>query len=69
MKIAFIITTSGNDLNVPLDGRFGWGPKSFVYDVDTNAFELIDNQQNHNAVQGLGSNRRKRWRDWERVVL
>lgn len=50
MKIAF--TTSGNDLNAPLDSRFGRAPKFLVYDLDTNTFEVIDNQLN--AAQGAG---------------
>jgi len=50
VKIAF--TTSGNDLNAPLDSRFGRAPKFLVYDLDTNTFEVIDNQLN--AAQGAG---------------
>lgn len=52
MKIAF--TTSGIGLNAPLDSRFGRAPKFLVYDLETNAFELHDNQQNLNASQGAG---------------
>lgn len=52
MKIAF--TTSGDGLDAPLDGRFGRAPRFLVYDLDTNAFELIDNHQNLNAAQGAG---------------
>jgi predicted Fe-Mo cluster-binding NifX family protein len=52
MKIAF--TTSGTDLNAPLDSRFGRAPKFLVYDLETNAFEVVDNQQNLNAAQGAG---------------
>jgi predicted Fe-Mo cluster-binding NifX family protein len=52
MKIA--ITTSGNNLNAPLDGRFGRTPKFLIYDLDTKTFEIIDNEQNLNAVQGAG---------------
>ncbi len=52
MKVAF--TTSGNDLNAPLDSRFGRAPKFLVYDLDTNTFAVIDNQQNLNAIQGAG---------------
>lgn len=52
MKIAF--TTSGNDLNAPLDSRFGRAAKFLVYDLDTNTFSVIDNQQNLNAAQGAG---------------
>lgn len=52
MKIA--LTTSGNDLNAPLDQRFGRAPKFLIYDLDANTFEIIDNEQNLNAAQGAG---------------
>lgn len=52
MKIAF--TTSGNDLDAPLDSRFGRAPKFLVYDLENDAFEVFDNQQNLNAAQGAG---------------
>ena len=52
MKIVF--TTSGNNLNAPLDSRFGRAPKFLVYDLGSETFELVDNQQNLNAVQGAG---------------
>lgn len=52
MKIAF--TTSGNELNAPLDSRFGRAPKFLVYDLDSETFEVVDNQQNLNAAQGAG---------------
>ena len=52
MKIAF--STSGNELNAPLDSRFGRSPKFLVYDLDSEKFEIIDNLQNLNATQGAG---------------
>lgn len=52
MKIA--ITTSGNDLNAPLDSRFGRAPKFLVYDLEAKTFEVVDNDQNLNAAQGAG---------------
>jgi predicted Fe-Mo cluster-binding NifX family protein len=52
MKIAF--TTSGNDLNAPLDSRFGRAPKFLIYDLEAKTFEIIDNEQNLNAAQGAG---------------
>lgn len=52
MKIAF--TTSGNDLNAPLDTRFGRAPKFLIYDLEAKTFEIIDNEQNLNAAQGAG---------------
>ena len=64
VKVAF--TTSGNDLNAPLDSRFGRAAKFLVYNLDTNAFTVIDNQQNLNAAQGPESSRRKPWPGRER---
>jgi predicted Fe-Mo cluster-binding NifX family protein len=52
MKIVF--TTSGSDLNAPLDSRFGRAPRFLVYDLDSETFEVVDNQQNLNAAQGAG---------------
>jgi len=52
MKIA--LTTSGNDLNAPLDSRFGRAPKFIIYDLEANTFEMVDNEQNLNAAQGAG---------------
>ena len=52
MKIAF--TTSGDSLEAPLDSRFGRAPKFLVYDLDTDSFEIVDNNQNLNAAQGAG---------------
>jgi len=52
MKIAF--TTSGENLEAPLDSRFGRAPRILVYDQDARTFEVIDNAQNLNATQGAG---------------
>lgn len=52
MKIAF--TTSGSDLNAPLDGRFGRATRFLIFDLANDRWELIDNTQNLNAVQGAG---------------
>ena len=52
MKVA--LTTSGNDLDAPLDGRFGRAPQFLIYDLDANTFSVIDNRQNLNAAQGAG---------------
>ena len=52
MKIAF--SSTGNDLDAPLDPRFGRAPKFVVYDLDKKTFEVIDNEQNYNAAQGAG---------------
>jgi len=52
MKIVF--TTSGSNLNAALDSRFGRAPMFLVYDLMSNTFETVDNQQNLNAAQGAG---------------
>ncbi len=52
MKILF--TTSGDDLNAPLDARFGRAPKFLVYDPDNEVFQIINNQQGVNAAHGAG---------------
>ena len=51
-RIAF--TTSGNDLDAPLDSRFGRAPKFLLYELDGETFTVVDNQQNLNAAQGAG---------------
>lgn len=52
MKIAF--TTSGTDLDAPLDQRFGRAPRFLIYDLEQATFETVDNRQNKNAAQGAG---------------
>ncbi len=52
MRIAF--TTTGKDLESPLDTRFGRAPGFLVYDVDSGVSEFIDNQQSMDAAQGAG---------------
>ena len=52
MKIVF--TTSGTDLEAPLDRRFGRAPRFLVYDLEGRTFEIVENKQNLNAAQGAG---------------
>ena len=52
MKIA--ITTSGDNLDAPLDSRFGRCPNFLVYDLDNKSFDVVDNKQNLNASSGAG---------------
>lgn len=52
MKIA--VTSSGDSLDSPLDPRFGRAAKFIIYDLDAEAFEVVDNAQNLNAPQGAG---------------
>ncbi|MBN1336499.1 MAG: NifB/NifX family molybdenum-iron cluster-binding protein [Deltaproteobacteria bacterium] len=52
MKVAF--TTTGTDLEAPLDPRFGRSPFFVVCDAESGAIEVIDNEKNLNASQGAG---------------
>jgi predicted Fe-Mo cluster-binding NifX family protein len=52
VKIAF--STSGENLDAPLDSRFGRASKFILYDLEKDNFEVIDNRQNLNAAQGAG---------------
>lgn len=52
MKIA--ITTAGNDLNAPVDTRFGRAPRFLIFHTETDVFTIKENTQNLNAAQGAG---------------
>lgn len=52
MKIA--LTTSGKDLDSPLDPSFGRAQNFLIYDTESQAFVIISNEQNLNAAQGAG---------------
>lgn len=52
MRVA--VTTSGEDVNAPLDGRFGRAAKFIIYDLEAETFAVVDNQQNLAAAQGAG---------------
>lgn len=52
MKIA--ITSSGTTLDDQLDLRFGRAVNFIIYDVESGAFDVVDNAQNLNAAQGAG---------------
>jgi predicted Fe-Mo cluster-binding NifX family protein len=52
LKIAF--TTSGENLDAPLDPRFGRAPRFLLYSMDSGNIELISNEQNLSAAQGAG---------------
>lgn len=51
MKIA--ISTTGDDLDAPMEERFGRAPKFLIYDPAEKSFIVIDNQTN-DAPQGAG---------------
>jgi len=52
MKIA--ITAQGEQLQSPVDPRFGRSKCFVVIDTETGAFEVVDNKKNFNAAQGAG---------------
>lgn len=52
MRIA--LTTSGINLDAPLDSRFGRAPKLLIYDSDLGTYHIQGNEQNLNAAQGAG---------------
>ncbi len=52
MKLVF--TTFGETLDSPLDPSFGRARNFVVYDLQTQAFEVISNKQNLDAAQGAG---------------
>ena len=52
MKIA--ITSQGAELSGEVDPRFGRAQCFIIYDLDTDQFEVADNEQNLNAPQGAG---------------
>ena len=52
MKIA--VTSTGRDLDSPVDPRFGRAAYILIVDADTMAFEVVDNAENVNAFKGAG---------------
>ena len=52
MKIA--VSSQGKDLSSQVDPRFGRAPYFIIYDTDRESFDVIENTQNLNAVQGAG---------------
>ena len=58
MKLIF--TISGENIDSPLDPSFGQARNFLLYDLQTDAIEIISNQQNLNATQGAGFKRHKR---------
>jgi predicted Fe-Mo cluster-binding NifX family protein len=52
MKIA--VTSTGTDLDAPVDPRFGRAAYILIVDTKTFDFEVVDNQENVNALKGAG---------------
>jgi predicted Fe-Mo cluster-binding NifX family protein len=52
MKIA--VTTTGDNLDAPLDARFGRAASFLIFDTETETFLIMPNAQNMQAVQGAG---------------
>jgi predicted Fe-Mo cluster-binding NifX family protein len=52
MKLA--VTSQGNNLQSPLDPRFGRAKYFIVVDTETGAFSAVDNAVNLNAAKGAG---------------
>jgi len=52
MNIA--ITAAGDNLQSPLDSRFGRALKFVIIDSETSAVTAVDNRQNLNSPQGAG---------------
>ena len=52
MKIA--VTSTGKDLESPMDPRFGRAAYILIVDTDTMDLEVLDNTENANAFKGAG---------------
>jgi len=52
MKIA--VTSQGEDMSSQVDPRFGRAGKFIVVDTETGEYQVVDNAQNLDAVQGAG---------------
>jgi predicted Fe-Mo cluster-binding NifX family protein len=53
-EVKLALTTSGDDINAPLESRFGRAPKFLIYDLESGTCEVVDNRQDLNAAQGAG---------------
>jgi predicted Fe-Mo cluster-binding NifX family protein len=52
MKI--VVTSQGENLNSPVDPRFGRGQWFLVLDTESGEYRSVDNAQNLNLAQGAG---------------
>lgn len=53
-KLHLAITSTGADLSSPMDERFGRARYILIIDPETDAIQVIDNNDNLNAAQGAG---------------
>jgi len=67
MKIA--VSSTGKDMESPIDPRFGRARQFILFDPDRGAFEVIDNSVNLNAAQGAGIQTAQRIADSGASVL
>ena len=49
-----VITTTGSDLDSPMDARFGRAKMLLCYNTDTDQYQTHDNSVNVNAASGAG---------------
>lgn len=52
MKIA--VSAKNNDLESPIDPRFGRAPYIIIVDTESLEYEVIDNSANRDALKGAG---------------
>jgi predicted Fe-Mo cluster-binding NifX family protein len=52
--VKLALTTSGTTPEAPLDPRFGRAPRFLVFETETSAFEIVDNQAGVDAAHGAG---------------
>ena len=52
MKVA--VTSTGTDMESPIDPRFGRAAYFIVVDLDSSDFEVVENHQNLDLPQGAG---------------
>ena len=54
MTLKVAITTTGENLEAPLDPRLGRAVRFIIYSLGSDTYEVLDNSQNLNAAQGAG---------------
>ncbi|MFC1895138.1 NifB/NifX family molybdenum-iron cluster-binding protein [Thermodesulfobacteriota bacterium] len=53
-KIRIAVTSTGTELDSPVDPRFGRAAFILIVDSETFDFEVLDNKENVNALKGAG---------------